>query len=620
MGRLFGILQPRIVKEDLYKTFEYLASTFPDINEGSFEKYIKPQKGIAIGLSNNYEAYYGRIGVSEDQNYVAAFCGFFPDLDETFDNYGLHEEINSVEKMISLYKQKGEKIFSILRGMFMIVIVDYIEKRLLVANDRHGLFPIYFSNEADGFVFSSSIKIIKNKIKNLVINSSALVEHLLFDALYGGLTYYSNIELLGYGNYLIYDMENQKISRHKYFRYEELFHIDKYEKNKNIDAVYHLNQLLKNALTRIFHHNNKDDFGIFCGGGIDCSYVAALIKEINGGVPIFTTYLTEGPVSEDKMARDIADHLGLKIFLAKLTPNDYYPLLLKSIIDYDQPIVHPNMVKSYVISKLAVEKEKRMQVLGVASDLLFGGFSNVSSLYKYIRIRKYLGLLPKRIRRILMMSLDDIETVDLKLRMRNPLSLVSSLGMGNFERANTRQSIINALACIKDPNEKLLKTLMLENLCDYQEHLMNRRYELKSSNTVALFFPFLDLDVLKFAINLPTKYCVGLKKSKIIIRNAAIPYLGSKLSSRKKWGGDVPIEKWIRPLTFMLKNGFLEEFFRFNYNELDPILNSNSKLCWNLIDIELWGRLCVWGQTPFEIMKMFETNGIKGNYEQFSDI
>ena len=42
-----------------------------------------------------------------------------------------------------------------------------------------------------------------------------------------------------------------------------------------------------------------------------------------------------------------------------------------------------------------------------------------------------------------------------------------------------------------------------------------------------------------------------------------------------------------------------------------PVVERNPKLLWNVIDLELWGRLCLWGQSPGELLESIRGHGIE---------
>src|SRR5580700_10700302 len=62
------------------------------------------------------------------------------------------------EVVLHLYDELGENCVERLRGMFAFAIWDGRHKRLLLARDRLGIKPLYYSFTTEAFVFASEIK------------------------------------------------------------------------------------------------------------------------------------------------------------------------------------------------------------------------------------------------------------------------------------------------------------------------------------------------------------------------------------------------------------------------------------------------------------------------------
>jgi len=580
----------------------------PEGAPGAFRKSVKG--AVALGLVSGGQSFASGLREIDEARCVVSYCGFMSGVDSVFRENGLDPGADACANLAALYRARGVDFLKLLPGMFMIALYDAERGTLLLAGDRSGYFPVYYSNGPARFAFASSIGPLVSLLASKRINRAAVVEHLVFDSLYGSATFYDDIALLPFGTYLSVDLASKRAERGTYFRYEELFDPAEYRRNRGIDAPAELTRRLKNAVGRVIEGRDASAFGLSCGGGIDCSFIGGIFKELGNPLPIFCTNVAGGRLSEGDMAKAAADHLGVELHVSSLEVADFYPGLFKSIADFGQPIVHPNTAKFYTGVGATLSLGRRNQVYGVASDLLFGGFGNVKSYYRYLRMRKLFGALPPKVRTVVGTAMADTSVVNLERRIRNPLRVLAGVGMGNFERAAMQHGVESAYAAIEDPSERALKVLMLQNLCDYQQHLLNRRSELAASLGLSLFFPFLDLEVVRFAVNLPSVYCVDWRTAKIVVRKAALPYLGTLLSARKKYGGDVPVDRWVKPLAFLLEDGFVREQLRFDAAAMDRLLAGNSKLLWNMIDIELWGRLCILGDDPEKLLAAMRARGV----------
>src|SRR5690606_6767109 len=65
---------------------------------------------------------------------------------------------SDVECVVHAYEEYGEKCFSELRGMFAIALWDERNRTLLLARDRFGKKPLFYSLTPRGIVFASELK------------------------------------------------------------------------------------------------------------------------------------------------------------------------------------------------------------------------------------------------------------------------------------------------------------------------------------------------------------------------------------------------------------------------------------------------------------------------------
>lgn len=608
MPRLFGAVKYRN-ENGLDDIAEILGSNL-SVASGGEGIETAGEDGVILGLVKDQQPFDGGITSFDKERCIVAYSGFIPSTETVCSKYGIPRDSGTAGMIMALYRKIGDDFFREVPGMSSIALYDMERKRLLIAGDRSGAFPLYYYRGAGSFVFASSLNAVREGCSKSRLRTASVVEHLLFDALYGRYTFYEDIYLTEFGTFLSVDLEGGAVKRAKYFSYEELFDIDHYRSNRAINAPEELTFHVGNCLQRIMENQDISAFGLSCGGGIDCSYLGGVLNDIGFPLPILCTSVSDARLQEDGMARDTAERLGTELHTSYLLTEDFYPFLLRSIIEFDQPIVHPATPKFYAGSGSEDKDSRPRHIMGVASDLLFGGYGNVISFYKYLKIRSLFHWMPGRMRTLLRVGSVDLEKIKLQLRMRNSLIDMDALGMGNLERGADQAAIREALSEIENRDEREVKALMIQNLFDYQQHLLNRRYEISARCGISLYYPFLDLEMLKFAVNLPVSQCVNWKDSKVVVRKAALPYLGEGLAARAKYGGDVPIDKWIKPMRGLLRDGFVAEALGYDPERLDKAVGANMKVLWNMIDLELWGRLCIRGDNPESILDMLRDKGV----------
>src|SRR6476660_180899 len=99
---------------------------------------------------------------NEDDTIWIAFNGEiynFEELNRRYLSAGHRFKTRSdTETILHLYEELGERCFAELRGMFAIALWDGRRKRLLLARDRLGKKPLFYSWDGRRLVFASEIK------------------------------------------------------------------------------------------------------------------------------------------------------------------------------------------------------------------------------------------------------------------------------------------------------------------------------------------------------------------------------------------------------------------------------------------------------------------------------
>jgi len=119
------------------------------------------------------------------------------------------------------------------------------------------------------------------------------------------------------------------------------------------------------------------------------------------------------------------------------------------------------------------------------------------------------------------------------------------------------------------------------------------------ANSLELRVPFLDKEMLKVALSIPTRYRVSKEQTKIALRGAALSQVPEKTASMPKTGFLTPLNDWLKRDKFynMVKEAFTSEtaemFFDTDYimTLLDNHKNDkekNMKRIWSVYSFILW--------------------------------
>ena len=304
----------------------------------------------------------------------------------SFGKYGKHDVTESdtsyLVKLLSLHNFND--VISELDGMFSIALIDVDSGEVLVARDRFGQKPLFYSFY-NGHLILSSSSFLCSKYSNQYLNISkdSLLQYFAFGFV-GSNSIYSGV----------HEVPTSTIGR--YNRNE--FDFQPYR--TNVD-VYEIN----NAIDRSIDMTISTDYkiAIALSGGIDSTAIASFYKNRDiRPLAAITISSKSKDYDESKTAYETAKKCGFEFI--KVQPDD------KSIIEaecavfklLEEPISDSGLVPNYILAKAAKDIGAKVLITGDGGDEIFAGY-NRHALYSTINgrsstgflIRLFLNLLPR---------------------------------------------------------------------------------------------------------------------------------------------------------------------------------------------------------------------------------
>src|SRR5882672_2551267 len=183
---------------------------------------------------------------------------------------------SDTEVIVHGYEQWGAKCVDRFRGMFAFAVWDAAARRLLLARDRLGVKPLYYSElPGVGLVFGSEIKsLLEDPDVSREWRADAIDAYLTLLYVPAPDTIYRTIHKLPPGHVLVAEGGSVHVSR--YWNLEFTGHGD-----PTREAAYleELDALLRESIAlRLI---SDVPLGAFLSGGIDSSVVVAYMKEVS---------------------------------------------------------------------------------------------------------------------------------------------------------------------------------------------------------------------------------------------------------------------------------------------------------------------------------------------------
>ena len=158
-----------------------------------------------------------------------------------------------------------------------------MKKEFLIARDRYGIKPLYYSIQRNTFSFASEQKsILKLNNFNKKIDYLAFVEYLTFQNIFSNITFFKDIYLLQPGYFGVFSEKNKSLNLFKYWDY--LFKSEnKINQNEYRDQ---LNFYFKQAVERQLV--SDVEVGSYLSGGIDSGSITSIASKIYPNLKTFT--------------------------------------------------------------------------------------------------------------------------------------------------------------------------------------------------------------------------------------------------------------------------------------------------------------------------------------------
>jgi asparagine synthase (glutamine-hydrolysing) len=516
----------------------------------------------------------------------------FEELNRQFLSSGHRFRTRSdTETIVHLYEELGEECFAQMRGMFAIALWDARKKRLLLARDRLGKKPLYYSWDGRRLVFGSEIKALwKAGGISKEMDLEALSDYFSYLYVPAPKTIYRHVRKLRPAHYLVVDKSGIRETPYWDIRFDQ---------TKQLSEAEWCDEFLAEYRTAVKSRLVSDvPLGAFLSGGVDSSSVVALMNEFQRPVTTCSIGFSREAYDESGDARQFAARLEANHFEQIVEPHAI-DLVSKLAWHYDEPFADSSAIPTYYVSKVARE-HVTVALSGDGGDENFAGYRRYKLTMWEERLRSYvptpvrrtifgplgqiypkLGWAPRAIRfKSTFQSLSRISPIDgyyygisicppaMKTRL---LSSDVRRQLNGYDSADVLRYHYDRAAGA-DPLSRIQYVDMKTYLVD---DILVKVDRASMANSLEVRCPLLDHKLMELIARIPSGLKLNNGQGKYIFKRALDRVLPKDVLTRKKKGFSMPVAEWFR--------GELKEFtYDAMFREQDQILNRPFLTqCWN---------------------------------------
>ena len=269
----------------------------------------------------------------------------------------------------------GTSFFERFNGMFAIGAWNREEEKLYISRDRYGIKPVYYWFNGKILVFASEIKaIIKHPDYEMGVDLDALNEYFTFQNIFSYNTLFKGVHMLPPANTAVVDSKTKFVKHNSWWDYD----FSKTDGTMSFaDAKEQTKDLFEQAVTR--QMVSDVPVGAYLSGGMDSGSIASVASKQVDRLATFTCGFDMNEVTgreanfdERRDAELMANHLKTEQFEQVMNAGDIrwsLPKLVYHLEDLRVGMSYPN----YYISRLA-SKFVKVCLQGTGGDELFGGY------------------------------------------------------------------------------------------------------------------------------------------------------------------------------------------------------------------------------------------------------
>jgi asparagine synthase (glutamine-hydrolysing) len=460
-------------------------------------------------------------------------------------------------------------------GMFAFALWDRKTRTLVLARDRLGIKPLYYSATPDRLLFASQLKAFRaDPGWRPSVDQDAVVGYLRHAYIAQPSTIYREARKLPPGQILT--LRHGVAAEPKCFWDLRGIAVAGQRRNDPApgedEAVERLDALLRSSVK--LRMIADVPLGAFLSGGIDSSTVVALMQaQSTRAVKTFSIGFHESGYDEAACAKQVAAHLGTDHTEFYVEPRHALDVIPQLPEWFDEPFADSSQIPTYLVSELT-RKHVTVALSGDGGDELFAGYN------RYLwteRVARATGLVPRPLRGASAAALralapetwsrlfafmpstwrpalpgDKLHKIATLIDNPAPDAIYRRL-VSQWERPE------EVAAAGREPHGPLWDETIAQDFpdlisrmqfLDLVTYLPDDILTKVDRATMAVGLegrvPLLDHRVVAYAWSLPLKFKLRGGTSKWLLRRVLDRYVPRSLIDRPKMGFGVPIDAWLR--------------------------------------------------------------------------
>lgn len=514
---------------------------------------------------------------NEDGN-VIIYNGEIFDIKTLSNDFNLSLEKNDTYFLLESLSKKEFNLNQV-NGMYAFAFYNKLDDQLILARDRLGIKPLWYSFQDDDIFFSSEQNNLLALIEHKELSNKSIYNSLIFNGLSKGEGIYEEIKQLSPGHKLTLNSD-------------KTYSIEKFNlsRSNGIEDQSNLLNKFENLMIEVLNDHLQADteVDLLLSGGIDSGILAYLTKnKLKKNLRHFSVKFENKSFDESSTFQKLSKKLELDPIVFEIKNNDIPAIVNDALENMNSLVLDPSFIPTHFLSKKTSNYTKAV-ISGDGADEIFGGYE----WYRAIKIKEGFpffdnGLVAKFLKFIFENN-----------NSTNYLGIPEKIN--SFYKSNHDDPLIQTLiwqSSLQNINDEVIE-IIYQNVNSYTDLFSNNSLQnldmnfylytniipkidiAGMANGLEIRPPYLDDRIIEFGKNIKTH--TSLFKTKLFLREYIKNTDISFLNSKKKHGFAFPLSVWFKLQGYDYLNNKLKsnnEFLDFLKTKEDlSFLNSKLKL------------------------------------------
>lgn len=512
---------------------------------------------------------------------------------------------SDTETLLYWLREYGPEGLVDVNGFFSLAFYDKVNKKLLLARDRFGIKPLYYSIRGKDVSFSSEINGLIPYLGKCTLNITALEAYLHLNYIPSPYSIYNEVSKILPGTYLTANISG-KVEMHRYFDLE-------YGSFKQKKDASSLESRLEDSVKKRLIADVP--VGCFLSGGIDSSIITGIASRHVEKLNTYNiAFKGDRQYDESKDARIVATHFKTNHHEIEISEKDMLQSTSFLLNHVDEPFADSSAIAMYNLCK-GVSGDIKVALSGDGADELFAGYYKHLAIYNAFRfpilskasamLNPLLAILPKSREKGIMNSFRKWHKYASASVLPPVLRYWHWAGYGNPADKLLKKSQLNPGAFLWGIHQNNLgnmdECLRMDIAMVLEGDMLVKTDRMSMLNSLEVRVPFLDHEFAEFVSKIPAGQKIEGNKNKKLLKQAFSHMLPKEILEKKKHGFEVPLKKWLNgelnsSMKSLLHADLIEEQGMFNYPAIHKLKmqvktkqSANSEYAiWNLMIFNSW--------------------------------